>query len=88
MTVMAGASRMSSVLGLKARPQTPTVSPCSEPKCLRAFSTSVRFCRSFTRSTERSRSKSSPTPRAMVMRARTSLGKQEPPKPAPGKRNG
>ena len=87
-TVIAGASRMSSVFGLKASPHTPMVFPASDPKCFVAFSTSQRFCRSFTRSTERSRSKSSPICRAIVMTARTSFGKQEPPKPTPGKRNG
>ena len=85
---MAGASRMSSVLGLKASPHTPKVLPASAPKCFVAFSTSQRFCRSFTRSTARSRSKSRPIWRAIVITARTSLGKHEPPKPTPGKRNG
>ena len=66
-TVIAGASRMSSVFGLNASPHTAMVFPASEPKCFVAFSTSQRFWRSFTRSTERSRSKSRPTWRAIVI---------------------
>ena len=51
MSTMAGASRMSSVRGLNARPQTAIVRPFSEPKCRSIRPASTDFCRSFTRST-------------------------------------
>ena len=77
MTVSAGASRMSSVFGLNARPHTrERLAGERRRSASCAFSTSQRFCRSFTRSTARRRSKSRPTWRAIVMTARTSFGKQ------------
>ena len=48
---IAGASRMSSVRGLNARPQTAIVLPFRSPKCCCIFATSRAFCRSFTAST-------------------------------------
>ena len=44
MMVIAGASRMSSVRGLNARPHSAIVLPFSEPKCFCIFSTSTCFC--------------------------------------------
>ena len=51
MTAIAGASRMSSVRGLKARPHTATVLPASPPRCAATRGTSTAFCASFVRST-------------------------------------
>ena len=49
---IAGASRMSSVFGLNARPHTAMVLPFSElPKCASIFFTSTRFWYSLTAST-------------------------------------
>ena len=51
MIVMAGASRMSSVRGLNARPQTAMVLPFSEPKWRCILVTSSCFCAALTCST-------------------------------------
>ena len=48
---MAGASRMSSVLGLKASPHTAMVLPLSEPRWASIFLTRTRFWYSLTAST-------------------------------------
>ena len=49
---IAGASRMSSVLGLKASPQIAIVLPFNlPPKCREILLTSTRFCSWFTVST-------------------------------------
>ena len=48
MIVIAGASRMSSVRGLNARPQSAIVRPFRSPKCASIFSTSRDFCGSLT----------------------------------------
>ena len=52
MMAIAGASRMSSVRGLNASPQTAIVFPFTElPKCAASSSTSRSFCASLTAST-------------------------------------
>src|SRR5207237_145967 len=79
----------SSVFGLKASPQTPNFLPrrLPAPKCAFAFCASSRFWRSLTASTADSSVKSRPWLRAVAISAFTSLGKQLPPYPQPGKRN-
>ncbi len=51
MSATDGASRMSSVLGLNARPQTAMRLPDSEPKCCFIFARSRTFWRLLTLST-------------------------------------
>src|ERR1051325_3868957 len=83
-----GASRMSSVFGLKASPQTATILPFSDPpKCVSIFFTSTRFWYSLTASTALRILKSYFFSDEKRTSAFTSFGKQLPPKPTPGKRN-
>ena len=78
--VIAGASRMSSVRGLKARPQTAKRRPRrSGPNSATTFSTRRPFCPSFTSSTAFKSANSMPCSRALWMTAFTSFGKHEPP---------
>ena len=79
-----GASRMSSVLGLKASPHSAIVLPLRSGKCAVSFSNSRCFCRSLTASTACSSAASHPTPVAERTSALTSFGKHEPPYPTPG----
>jgi hypothetical protein len=75
-----GASRMSSVLGLNASPQSAKVRPCSFPeKCVRIFLTSTCFWRVLTASTALRISGLCCTSFAERISACTSLGKHEPP---------
>ena len=73
------ASRMSSVLGLKARPQSAKVRPARSPKCRAIFSKITSFWASLRSSTACSTRGSKPTSRAAWISAFTSLGKHEPP---------
>ncbi len=85
---MAGLSRMSSVPALKASPHTATRRPVrSGPSARVTLRKRTCFCRSFTASTAARRSNDIPTSRADWISAFTSLGKQDPPYPGPGKRN-
>ena len=59
-TTREGASRMSSVLGLKARPQTAIRLPSTEPSAASSFANRTCFCVSFTRSTASSSGVSTP----------------------------
>ena len=71
---------MSSVLGLKARPQSAKVRPSSSPpKCGAILSKSTAFWLSLRSSTAASSVGSKPTSRAVAISAFTSLGKHEPP---------
>ncbi len=75
-----GASRMSSVLGLNARPQIAKVRPLrSSPKRRTTLSPSTRFCASLTASTASSTRIALPLAAAVRISACTSLGKHEPP---------
>ena len=86
-TVIDGASRMSSVRGLNARPQIANRRPSSRsPNSATTFSTRRRFCASLTSSTALRSGKRIPFSSAVWMTACTSFGKQEPPYPTPGKR--
>src|SRR4030081_2509423 len=80
-----GASRMSAVLGLKVRPSTATVLPRSTPakaeETLRAI---ARFLISLTVSTASRMRSGTSWSCAVLISARTSFGKQEPPKASPG----
>ena len=87
MTAMAGASRMSSVRGLKARPHTATVRPDSPPRWAATRGTSTAFWASFVRSTASTTCKGSFASWPIRMSALTSFGKHEPPYPTPGNRN-
>ena len=89
MIVIAGASRMSSVCGLNARPQTAKSLPLRFPlKCLSILLNSTFFWRSLALSTAWMIDSLAPAPSAVRISARTSLGKHEPPYPTPGNRNG
>ena len=80
MSTRLGASRMSSVLGLKARPQTAKLrSLRSRPKRSKTLSTSTTFCASLTESTACIRSSPIPVRRPIAMIALMSFGKHEPP---------
>ena len=77
---MLGASRMSSVPGLKASPHSAMVRPfMSGPNSSTSFSKSHCFCTWLRRSTAFSTIGSKSTERAMLASACTSLGRQEPP---------
>ena len=87
-SVSAGDSRMSSVSGLNASPQTAMRLPSSlPPKCANTRSPSTRFWCSFARSTASTTPSWMSCSRAVWISARRSLGKHEPPKPAPANRN-
>ncbi len=78
---------MSSVPGLNARPQTAIrLSARCPRKWASIFSTSTCFCRWLTSLTASRICGGTPCWRAIAAKARRSLGKQLPPKPAPGKR--
>ena len=79
MIAMAGASRMSSVRGLKASPQTAIVFPARAPRCAATRGTRTDFCASLVRSTASTRGRLSPASSPMRMSALTSFGKQDPP---------
>ena len=80
MSTTAGASRMSSVLGLKARPQTAKRRPVrSSPNCAWIWRARSSFWSSFTASTAWSMRKSRPSSEAVRISAFTSLGKHDPP---------
>ena len=84
----AGASRMSSVRGLKASPHTATLRPrISPPKCVEILSPRTFFWARFVSWTADSTRGTTPFARAIAASAWTSLGKQLPPYPTPGKRN-
>ena len=71
---------MSSVLGLKARPQSANWRPLrSAPKRATTLSTSTCFWRSLAASTAFSTFRSTPALLAVLMSAFTSFGKHEPP---------
>ena len=75
-----GASRMSSVLGLKVRPRTPTVRPARSPSTAAATLAAMAFLRaSLTATVVSMRRTGEPASVAVRTRARVSLGKQEPP---------
>ena len=75
-----GASRMSSVLGLKVTPSTPTVLPATEPPQAAMMRSAIAFLRLSLMSTTVSMMRSGlPTCWAVRTRASVSLGKQEPP---------
>ena len=78
---------MSSVLGLKASPQSAMRLPARPaPKRALIFAPSTCFCASFTCSTAPTSVSGRPASFPVRCRALTSLGKQEPPKPAPAYR--
>ena len=75
-----GASRMSSVLGLKASPQSAMRRPeRSSPKRRTIFATRTPFCRSLASSTAPTTFSSMPLSWAVRRSAVTSLGKHDPP---------
>src|SRR5439155_1369869 len=76
---MAGASRMSSVRGLNARPHNANVRPFMVLKWRSILSTSRCFCTSLTASTASKVLKSYPFSAADLSSAFTSFGKQLPP---------
>jgi hypothetical protein len=79
-----GASRMSSVLGLKVRPSTATVLPRSAPEnMVDTFRAIARFRMSFTAATASMMRKETSWSCAVLISARTSLGRHEPPNPGP-----
>ena len=76
----AGASRMSSVLGLNARPHSAKVRPArSSPRRATIFSTSRSFCASLTASTAARICNGRPNSAAVCESAFTSFGKHDPP---------
>ena len=75
-----GASRMSSVLGLNARPHIAKVLPDrSSPYLATTLSTRTIFCSSLTSSTALSIFEGMPISAEVMASAFTSLGKHEPP---------
>src|SRR5215510_6079984 len=83
-----GASRTSSVLGLKVRPKTATVLPRSTPANeIETFRAMARLRVSLTLSTASRMRIGTSWSCAVLISARTSLGKHEPPKPGPACRN-
>ena len=83
-----GASRMSSVLGLKVRPSTPIVRPATEPPQKSMTFSAIFFLRAlFTSMTCSTMVCGAFASRAVWASASVSLGKHEPPKPGPGCRN-
>ena len=83
-----GASRVSSVFGLNATPQTANRSPSSlSPKC-RSIFLKKRFRCSWLISSTACRTESAdPASDALFSSAFTSFGRHDPPYPSPGKRN-
>ena len=78
--VRLGATRMSSVLGLKAKPHRAIVLPLrSSPKRCTILSTSTSFCCSLTASTAANSWSGQPASAAVLARALTSFGKHDPP---------
>src|SRR5262249_40666316 len=83
-----GASRTSSVLGLKVRPKTATVLPRSTPANeIETFRAMARLRVSLTLSTASRMRIGTSWSCAVLISARTSFGKHEPPKPGPACRN-
>jgi len=78
MTTPLTASRISSVFGLKASPHIAIFVFLSSQRASESFSTTRRFCRSFTRSAEAIISKLYPNSLPLSMRALTSFGRQLP----------
>src|SRR5215208_4217464 len=74
-----GASRISSVFGLKARPSSATFFPRRGPRCFVSFPITRRFCSSFTSITAESSWKWYPEFDASCFSASESFGKHEPP---------
>ena len=80
-----GASRTSSVLGLKVRPSTAMLLPVTAPPQAPAMISAMRRLRaSLTSITVSTMRVGAPYSWAERTRARVSLGKQLPPKPGPG----
>ena len=86
MTAAAGASRMSSVRGLNASPQTAMTLPFRVPRWAAIRGTRTRRCASLAASTALTTRRSRPASSAVLIRALTSFGKHDPPYPIPGKR--
>ena len=85
MRTNAGASRISSVSGLKASPQIAIVLSFNLLlNNFKSFSNKALFCISLTSSTARNTRMSDPFCSAVFIKALTSFGKQEPPYPIPG----
>ena len=85
MTVIDGASLISSVRGLNASPQIANVRPDNgSPKCLFTLSNNSTFWLSFTCSTALRSAIAGLSPPMLIM-ARMSFGKHDPPNPTPGK---
>ncbi len=80
MSTRLGASRMSSVFGLNAKPQSAKVRPATlPPKCARMRRNSTCFWSAFTACTASIKREGAPTCEAVRCSACTSLGKHEPP---------
>ena len=78
--VRLGASRMSSVFGLKVRPSTANVFPATlPPQALTIFSAILRLRVSFTATTCSTIEIGAPASWAVRTKARQSFGKHEPP---------
>ena len=85
---MLGASRMSSVSGLKVRPKMATVRPRTDPPAAAMMRAAMLALRASLTATTASISRDGvPWSWAMRTIASVSLGKQDPPKPGPGWRN-
>ncbi len=75
-----GASRMSSVFGLKVRPSTARVLPATEPPQWAMILAAICFLRAaLTATTDSTIRIGAPACSAVRTRAKVSLGKQEPP---------
>ncbi len=80
MSSIAGLSRMSSVWALNANPHTATVAPeRSSPSVFRTIAGSLCFWRALAASTASRMSSGTSYSAAVRIRARTSLGKHDPP---------
>jgi len=78
---------MSSVFALKAKPQIPIRFPSSEPPANSLMLSTTRLSEASLLSRAASmRGRSRPKSDATDIRARVSLGKQDPPQPGPGER--
>ena len=75
-----GASRMSSVFGLKVRPSTASVLPATEPPQWATILAAIRFLRAvLTATTDSTIRVGAPACSAVRTRASVSLGKHDPP---------
>lgn len=87
MIVSDGASRMSSVSGLKESPQIPISFPSNDPRCFCSFLKRRSFWLSLISSTDFRREKSQSSSCPFWINALTSFGKQLPPYPIPAFKN-